>query len=166
MPYTSTVTVTQTQTAVYLTDVVMGAIADILADLRIDVTALYRDWAQDEAAITAWIMEGALREVILECHQPNGAVRPILEFPVTYNATGTGDAAFTAHRAALARYRAKLERVPPGTVFALICTFSKDHSAQPGWGPTARASTAGLQSLGFGTLGSAPHASVGLRYLR
>ena len=52
---TSTTTQTRTQTAVFLTDVVMGTIADILADLRIDVTALYRDWKQDEAAIAAWI---------------------------------------------------------------------------------------------------------------
>lgn len=120
---TSVSTYTRTQTATYLTDVVMGAIADILADLKIDVTLLYRDWKQDEAAIAAWIEEESLQQVVLECQQPNGTVAPIIEFPVAYTTTGKGDATFTADRAALARYRAKLERVPAGTTYGLICTF-------------------------------------------
>lgn len=161
---TSTSTYTRVQTAVYITEVVMGTIADILADLRIDLTRLYRDWKQDEAAITNWIAEGSLEQVVLECHQPNGTVKPVLEFPLTYRVGGEGNAAFTADRAALARYRAKLDRVPPGTTFTLVCTFNGAHSTQPGWSPGNRASIEGLQSLRFGTLGNAPHASVGLRY--
>lgn len=100
MTSTSTTTYTRTNTAVYLTDVVMGAIADILGQLRIDLTTLYRDWKQDEAAIKAWIEEGSLKEVVLQCHQPNGTVAPIIEFPVSYQASGVGDASFTliAHR--------------------------------------------------------------------
>lgn len=144
----------------------MGTIADILADLRIDLTRLYRDWTQDESAIATWIEEGSLQEVVLECHQPNGTVTPVLEFPVAYLNSGVGDAAFTSDRAALARYRAKLDRVPAGTTFTLLCSFSGPHSDQPGWGPGTRASVAGLRSSRFGTLGSAPHASVGMRYLR
>jgi hypothetical protein len=162
---TSTSTFTRTHTAVYLTEVVMGTIADILADLRIDLTRFYRDWKQDEAAIAAWIAEGSLKEVVLECHQPNGTVSPVIEFPVSYRADGLGDAKFTAARAALARYRAKLDRVPAGTVFALVCTFNGPHSSQAGWGPANRASTDHLRSLRFGTLASAPHASVDMRYL-
>jgi hypothetical protein len=163
---TSTTTYTRTNTAVYLTDIVMGTIADILADLRIDLSRLYRDWKQDEVAIAAWIEEGSLDQVVLECHQPNGAVAPVIEFPIVYRAGGLGDAAFTADRAALARYRAKLDRVPVGTSFAVICTFNGPHSNQAGWGPASRASTDGLQSLRFGALGNAPHASVGMRYWR
>jgi hypothetical protein len=143
----------------------MGAIADILADLKIDVTVLYRDWKQDEAAIAAWIEEESLQQVVLECHQPNGAVAPIIEFPVSYTTTGKGDATFTADRAALARYRAKLERVPYGTTYGIICTFRKTRTPQPGWGPAIRASTEGLKALKFGTLGSAPHAAMSMRYL-
>src|SRR5438105_4522016 len=124
---TSTFTYTRTKTAVFLTDVVMGTIADILAELRIDVTTLYRDWKQDEAAIAAWIDETSLQQVVLECHQPNGSVAPVIEFPLAYQASGVGDARFIADRAALARYRAKFDRVPAGTRFALICTFSKPH---------------------------------------
>jgi len=162
---TSVSTYTRTQTATYLTDVVMGTIADILADLKIDVTVLYRDWKQDEAAIAAWIEEESLQQVVLECHQPNGTVAPIIELPVAYTATGKGDATFTADRAALARYWAKLERVPSGTTYGLICTFRTTRTPQPGWGPTTRASTDGLKSLKFGTLASAPHAALSLRYL-
>jgi hypothetical protein len=143
----------------------MGTIADILADLGIDLTRLYRDWKQDESAIAAWIEEESLEQVVLECHQPGGTVSPIIEFPVAYQASGVGNATFTADRAALARYRTKLDRVPAGTGFSLICTFRKARTPQPGWGPASRASTGGLDSLRFGTLGGAPHASVGMRYL-
>ena len=122
---TSVSTYTRTQTATYLTDVVMGAIADILSDLKIDVTVLYRDWKQDEAAIAAWIEEESLQQVVLECHQPNGTVAPIIEFPVAYTETGKGDATFTADRAALARYRAKLDGFP-----LVRPTGSSAHSAK------------------------------------
>jgi hypothetical protein len=64
--YTSTSATTRTHTATYLTDLILGAIADILADLRIDLTTLYRDWTQDEHAISAWILEGSLEEVVFE----------------------------------------------------------------------------------------------------
>ncbi len=164
MSYTSTSTTTRTHTATYLTDVVMGAIADILADLRIDLTTLYRDWDQDEHAIRAWILEGSLKEVVLECHQPGGTVAPIIEFPVAYKTSGTGDAEFTASQARLARFRAKLDRVPPGTTYRLFCTFHGPHSPQPGWSPGTRASTEGLRSINYGTLASAPDASASMRY--
>jgi len=163
---TSVSTYTRTHTAVYLADVVMGTIADILAELKIDITSLYRDWKQDEAAIIAWIEEESLQQVVLECHQPDGTVAPIIEFPVAYKSSGEGDATFTADRAALARYRAKLERVPTKTTYGIICTFrTTTHKQQPGWGPASRASTDGLKSLKFGTLASAPHAALSMRYL-
>jgi len=163
---TYTSTHTRTKTAVYLTDVVLGTIADILADLNIDITSLYRDWKQDEAAIATWIEEESLQQVVLECHQPNGAIAPIIEFPVAYRSSGEGDSTFTADRAALARYRAKLTRVPAGTTYGVICTFRAAHTPQPGWRPASRASTDGLKSLKFGTLASAPHAALAMRYLR
>jgi hypothetical protein len=165
MTSTSTSTYTRTNTAVYLTDVVMGAIADILGQLRIDLTSLYRDWSQDEAAIKTWIEEESLKEVVLQCHQPSGTIAPIIEFPVSYQASGIGNASFTADRASLARYRAKLSTVPAGTTYSIICTFRGPHTTMPGWTPTTRASTNGLQSMRFGTLGSTPHASVDMRYL-
>jgi hypothetical protein len=165
MSYTSTSTHTRTHTATHLTDVIMGTIADVLGSLGIDVTTFYRDWDQDESAIQAWILEGSLTAVVLECHHPDGTVAPIFEFPVTYNTSGVGDAEFTASRARLARFLAKLDSVPRGTVQKIFCTFSGSHSAQPGWAPGTRASVEGLRSLSYGKLGAAPDASASMRYL-
>ncbi len=164
MSYTSTSTYTRTHTATHLTDVIMGTIADVLGSLNIDVTALYRDWDQDESAIQAWILEGSLTAVVLECHQPDGTVSPVFEFPVTYTG-GVGNAEFTASRARVARFLAKLNSVPRGTVQKIFCTFDGPHSDQPGWSPGKRASVEGLQSLTYGTLGAAPDASASMRYL-
>lgn len=163
---TSVSTYTRTKTATYLTEVVMGTIADILANLKIDLTVLYRDWKQDESAIKAWIDEGSVTQVVLECRQPNGSVSPVIEFPVAYHASGEGNASFTADRASLARFRAKLQQVPLGTSFSILCSFNGPHSDQPGWTPAARASTEGLTAHTFGTLASAPHAAMTMRYLR
>jgi hypothetical protein len=163
--YTSTATYTRTHTATHLTDVILGTISDILADLGISASVLTRNWEQNENAIKAWITEGSLAQVILECRQPSGTVDPVIEFPVTYAATGTADTEFTASRARLARFLAKLDRVPAGTTCELLCAFNGPHSAQPGWGTGARASTDGLQGITFGTLGRAPHASASMRYL-
>jgi hypothetical protein len=162
---TSTATHTRTHTATFLTDLLLGTIGDLLAGLGIDATRLYRDWAQDEAAIKQWIEEASLEMLVLECVQPSGTVAPIIEFPVAYTATGLGDAAFTAQRAQLARYRAKLASVPRSTTYRLFCTYRAAHTPMPGWSPGTRASTAGMRASNFGILGSAPHASASMRVL-
>ena len=168
MTYTTTATsaYTRTHTATHLADVILGSIADILGTLAVDATRLFADWETDQRAISNWIEEGTLRCVALECHQPNGTVSPIMEFPVSYMGTGEGDRKFTADRAALARYLAKLQSVPRGTSYRLFCSFNGRHSDQPGWCSGRRASTSGMQSHSFGTLAAGPHASAGLRYLR
>lgn len=163
--YTSTPTYTRVHTATHLTDVILGTISDILADLGIRSSLVTRDWEMNENAIKAWISEGSLSQVILECRQPSGLVAPVIEFPVTYTGGGVADAGFTASRARLARFLAKLDRVPAGTTCELLCAFSGPHTPQPGWGLGTRASTDGLQSITFGTLGRAPHGSAGMRYL-
>jgi hypothetical protein len=164
--HTTTTTTTIVHTATWLAEVVLGTIADILADLGIDLTRFYRDWEQDESAIRKWLEERSLAIVVLECHQPGGTVAPVVEFPVRYRAGGEGDAEFTAHRAALARFRAKLDRVPLGTTYTLFCNFNGPHSDQPGWGPGTRASTAGLRPLSVRSIATAPHAAADMRYLR
>lgn len=161
---TYTPTHTRTQTATHLTDVILGSIGDLLADLGIDTGPLNERWVSNETAISNWIKEGSLDTVVLECQPPTGPAGPIFEFPVVYTASGAGNVEFTASRARLARFRAKLERVPARTTFRLVCTHNGPHSSQPGWTTTTRASTAGLQSLNFGTVGSAPDAAAGLRY--
>jgi len=164
MSYTSDATYTRTHTATHLADVILGSIADILGTLGLDATRIFADWDTDQRAISAWIAEGSLTCVALECHQPSGAVTPILEFPVSYTGTGEGDRKFTADRAALARYLAKLQSVPRGTTYRIFCSYNGTHSDQPGWSAATRASTSGMRSYSFGTLAAAPHASTGLRY--
>jgi hypothetical protein len=164
MTYTSVSTYTRTHTATHLADVILGSIADILGTLGIDATRVFADWDTDQRAISAWIEEGSLASVALECHQPGGAIAPIFEFPVSYVGTGEGDRKFTADRAALARYLAKLQSVPKGTVYRLFCNYNGSHSDQTGWGPGTRASLSGMRSYSFGTLAAGPHATAGLRY--
>lgn len=162
---TATASHTRTHTATFLADLILGTMSDLLADLGIDVTRLYRDWNQDEAAIQQWIYEESLEMVTLECTQPSGKVALIVEFPVAYSAAGLGDAAFGAQRAKLARYRAKLESVPAGTTYRLFCSFRTARTPMPGWSPGTRASTDGLRASNFGVLGSGPHATASMRVL-
>ena len=163
---TSTSVHVRTRTATFLSELVMGTIGDILAELGIDLMRLYSNWAQDQAAIKAWIEEGSLEMVIMECHRPDGVVKPIFEFPINYEAGGSADKAFVESRASMARYRAKLDSVPADTSFRLFCAYNGPHSEQPGWSPGRRSSTAGLDALSFGTLGRGPDGGVSLRYLR
>jgi hypothetical protein len=162
---TSVSTYTRTHTATYLAELVLGTVGDLLAALGIDSGRLYTDWDQDQAAIEKWIDEQSLAMVVLECRQPSGKVAPVFEFPISYSAYGLGDAAFTAQRAKIARYRAKLESVPAGTTYGLVCTFRGARTEMPGWHSGSRASTEGLRSTNFGVLGSAPHGSASMRVL-
>lgn len=157
---------TRVNTATHLSDVILGSIADILATLGIDPTHLFADWETDQSAISAWIAEGSLRCVVLECHRLAGSVDPIFEFPVSYDARRIGNRHFTADRAALARYLAKLRTVPRGTTYRIFCNFNGPHSEQPGWSPGTRASVNGMRSSSFGTLAAGPHAGAGMRYYR
>ena len=157
---------TRTHTATHLGDVILGSIADILGTLGIDPTRLFGDWATDQSAISNWIVEGSLKCVALECYRPNGSVDPVFEFPVSYTVGGEGDRKFTADRAALARYMAKLQQVPQGTTYRLFCSFDRPRSEQPGWSAGVRASLDGMHSTSFGTLAAGPHAGAGLRYFR
>lgn len=161
--HTATQTYTRTHTATFLTGAVMGAISDILSRLNIDDSKLYRTWAQTENAINAWIEEGSLGTVVLECVNPSGAVAAVFEFGVTYS-TSAG-AEFRASQARLARFNSKIASVPRGSTYRIVCTFIRTASPQPGWSNTQRASTAGLTPTSFGTLGRAPDATASMRYL-
>ncbi len=166
MTHTSNTTLTQTYTATHLADVILGSVAEILATLGIDLGRSSLAWNNRQSAISNWIKEKSLECVVLECHQPNGTVSPVLEFPVSHEGTGEGNRKFTADRASLARFLKKLQTVPCGTTHRLICTFNGPYRAQPGWGPARRASITEMQSHSFGRLAAAPHASADLRYHR
>lgn len=144
----------------------MGTVGDILAELGIDLTRLYRDWDQDERAIKAWIEEGSLETLVLECKQPDGSTSPVFEFPVDYKPSGSADPSFVESRASLARYRAKLDSVPRGTEHRLVASFNGPRTPQTGWSPGKRVGTQGMDALSFGTLGEAPEGAVSMRYLR
>lgn len=159
---TQTRVYTQTHTATHLADIILGSLGDLLAYLGIDSARFQRQFDQNEKAISAWIEEGSLEEVILECHRPNGSVRPVFEFPVTYT---SGEAGFVDSRPAFARYLNKIASVPSGTTYRLFCTFNGPHSDQDGWSPGIRASTGGLRSTSMGGLGEGPHARITGRHL-
>lgn len=148
---------TRTHTATHLADVVLGCLGDLLGYIGIDASRFQRNFDRNERAIAAWIEEGSLAEVVLECHRPNGSTRPIFEFPVTYGPGGTG---FVDGRGAFARYLPKISSVPTSTTYSLICTFNGPHSSQDGWGPASRTSTDSLRSTSMGTLGEGPHARL------
>ena len=160
MTSTHTTTYTFTHTATFLADVIMSNMLGILVSLGIDSSRLRQDWNRDLSAIAAWIGERCLAKVVLECQRPDGTTAPIFEFPVRYESTGKGDESFVKDNAAIARYAAKLKSVPSGTTFRLVCTYNGEHSKQPGWSSTTRASTSALVSRSLGTIGSGPHAST------
>jgi hypothetical protein len=161
---TTTATYTITHTAAWLAGAIVGTISELLGHLGIAVSAGALNIAQDENAIAAWYQECSLKEVVLECHRPDGGINPIFEFPVTYSPHSVSYVvAFQTDRASLARYQARLATVPAGTRYKLFCTFNGAHSAQPGWGPATRSSTEGLRSSNFGTLATGPHGSASMR---
>jgi hypothetical protein len=160
---TSTYTVTRSHTATHLSNAICGAIVEILSTLGMSASSLANRWgAVYEPAIRAWIIEGTLAAIVVQCHQPGGAVAPILEFPIEYSNDGSGS---LSHRhIALARLWAKLSPVPTGTTFKVICTYQGLPSDQHGWESTTRASTAGLVPNSLGTLAGGPHATASVRY--
>lgn len=161
---TSTFAYTRAHTATHLTGEIMGALSSILASLGLDPSRLHADWDMDERAISAWIEEQSLKCVVLECTRPDGGARPIFEIPVVYEPGGYVDKQFVTSQAAIARYQAKLKAAPSGTTWRLVCTYRGAHSTQPGWSPTTRASTDGLQSRSLGALAGGPHARATLRH--
>jgi hypothetical protein len=163
---TSTSTYTRAHTATHISDTLMTSMSEILSLLGINAERLYRDWQQDSTAIAAWINEGSLKDVSLECHRPSGTVDPIFKFPVAYSSNGIGDSQFTVNSTLVSTYMAKLSAVPAGTTFKIFCTFHGSHTPQAGWGAGTLASTAGLRSRSIGTLANAPHASASIQIFR
>lgn len=155
MTSTFTYSYTRTHTATHLTEVILGTITDILADLGINMDRFHCDWVQNENAIKAWIEEGSLTQVVLECHRPSGTVDPVIEFPVSYTASGTGDAEFTASRARLSRFRAKLDRVPPAP--PTNCSARSTVTTVPRTGGNPAHEPAPMDSAASPSGHSAPH---------
>lgn len=160
---TATRILTRAHTAVHLAGAIQGAIAEILTHLGLSARSLLDTWDRRyEPAIRTWIAEGSLANVVVEVHQPSGRVVPIFEFPITYHADGSGS---LSHRhVAAARHWIKVNKVPTGSSYTIICTYNGPHTPQDGWNPTSRTSTSAMRSVTIGTLAAGPHASASARY--
>lgn len=154
---------TRAHTATHLSDTIMGSITDILVTLGIDPTRHFSHWNQNSRAIAAWIEEGSLRQVAVECVHPDSTVEPVFEFDVSYTEGGVGDSKFTADNAVMLKYLAKLRSVPKNTTFRIFCSHHWTPSDQPGWSDGTRASTAGLRARTIGTLAGGPDARTTAR---
>lgn len=162
MSAVSAYTIVRSHTATHLSNAIAGAITEILTQLGISALTLASNWDQSYGpAIRAWIEEGALGVVIVECHRPGGDVEPIFEFPVEY--TSDGSAGFSHRHLALARHWAKFSRVPAGTTFVIRCGYRFPPTDLHGWTWGTRASTAGLRGVTLGTLAAGPHAAASIR---
>ena len=156
---------TRTQTATYLAEVILGAVADIVGALGLDPSKL--DIQDIERAILIRLTEQSMEKLVLECYTPaDGIAHEVLEFPVQYSSDGAVTR-FTADRATLAVYRAKLRMLPKGCAYRVVVAYVNGTTPTQvvGWGTTTLRSTEGMQSRVFGTLGSAPNATVSMRYL-
>ncbi len=160
---TRTGTHTRTETAVFLSDTIMGTFSEIVAALGLSHVYLTSQWTNIENALKQWIEEGSLEEVVLECG-PTDRPYSVFEIPVRYS-SGTGEVEYVANKARIARYMAKLDSVPTGASYRVVASHLGSHTSMPGWSSTARASTDGMSSFSLGSLGRAPDASVSGRYL-
>ena len=162
MTYTQTYTITRTHTATHLSNTIHGALAEILTHLGISARSLMDQWhATYDPAIRTWVEEKSLSQVILECHRLDGTVEPILEFPIEYHADGS--AGFSHRHEALARQWRKLNSVPIGTTWTIICQFRLIPTNMDGWSDARRSSTDELRSFTLGTLAAGPDASTSIR---
>ncbi|MDP1847624.1 MAG: hypothetical protein Q8K79_07525 [Solirubrobacteraceae bacterium] len=159
-----TSTSTRTQTAVYLTDVITGAFSQIVASLGLSAGHLQNNWTTIETGLMTWIEEGTLTKVSLEFGDSSNPVA-IVEIPLQYRYSGTGDAEFVANRARLARQMAKIQQIPVGTNYRVVVNRSGHYTDVPGWHATTAASRDGLTSYNLGSLGYGPDASLSMNYL-
>jgi hypothetical protein len=118
-----------------------------------------RRWPTEyDPAIRAWITEGSLSIIHLECTRLNGTVNPIFHFPIEYYDDGSAE--ISQRHIAQARLWSKVNKVPLGTTFAIKCSYRSKHTDQPYWSDSTLASTDGMSKTNFGTLASGTYASA------
>jgi hypothetical protein len=160
---TRTAAHTRTETAVFLSDTIMGTFTEVVAALGLSHSYLTSQWTLIENALKQWIEEGSLKEVVFECG-PSDKPYAVFEIPLRYS-SGTGEAEYVANKARLARYMAKLSSVPSGATYRVVASHNGNRTPMPGWSSTSRASTDGMSAFSVGSLGRAPDASISGRYL-
>ena len=109
---TATRVVTRAHTATHLSNAVAGAIADILGRLGISSRQLMADWPRlHDPAIRAWMEEGSLAAIRVECTQPGGKIEPIFEFPIDYFDDGSVE---LSHRPTVGQDQPRSRRISRG----------------------------------------------------
>lgn len=159
---TNTYTYTSTHTATYLTDAILGTLAEAIAQLGLQPTVITSDWARTEAGILAWIKEHSLKCVSVEFSDATGKVITVVDFPVSYTTSGVEGAAFSASKARISRFLSKYRALPASTRTRLVVDHYGYHTPMPGWSPTHGVNRAGLRATSAGTLASAPGAAASL----
>lgn len=159
---TYTYTYTSTHTATYLTDAILGTLAEAIAQLGLQPTVITNDWTRTEAGILAWIEERSLKVVSVEFSDSSGKVSALVDFPVTYTTSGVEGAQFSASKARISRFLSKYRMLPAGTRTRLVVDHYGYHTPMPGWSPTHGVSRTGLRATSAGTLASAPGAAASL----
>lgn len=161
---TGTYTATRTQTAVHLTDAIMGTFSTVLAHLGLADSYLAQHWQTVEGGLTTWIEEGTLADVRLEIGTRDDP-DAVFEVPIKYRFTGEGDREFVTSQARLTRALAKYESVPGGSSYRVVVSHTGAHRHVDGWAPTTAADTSRLSSFRVGSLASGPDASASMAYL-
>ena len=126
---TSTYTYTSTHVATYLTDAILGTLAEAIAHARAcNPTVITNDWALTEAGIRqAWLEERSLKRVSVEFSKPSGSTF-VVDFPVEYSSAGIEDASSP-------RRRHRILPVPEPS------TAQMPAGTRPAWSSTTSATT-------------------------
>jgi hypothetical protein len=161
--HTNITTATRAQTAVHVTGAVMDTFQNVLASLGLSSRYLDRHWDTIETGLKAWIDEGSLEHVQLECGDARDPDAVFL-IPLSYRTAGNGDLAFVTSHARVVRALAKLESVPAGTDYRVVVKTKSWAKELDGWSSTTAADTSGLSSYELGGVAGAPHASASLTY--
>lgn len=160
--YSATHTYTSTHTATYLTETILGTLAEAIAQLGLVPTAVTDDWARNETAVLQWIEERSLKSLSVEFTSTSGALITVVEFPVEYSSSGADAAEFRASKDRIRRFLAKFGTLPSTTQTRLFAQFYGNHSSMPGWTKGTAADRSGLRSTSAGTLATAPGATASM----
>lgn len=161
--FTTTRTITFTNTATHLAGVAVSALAETLLTIGVSVEKISTLY-QDEQAIAAWIEEQSLQRLEVTLTPPGGQELAGYSVELDYTAWDA-EQQFRDQLARIRRQAAKEPRVKTGTSFALVAKPRPGWSlsSQPGWGSVGRELPSFANGYRHGTVGSGPGASAVFR---
>lgn len=154
---------TYVHTTIHLAGLIVSGAQELLLALGIRPGRLISSHDTYERAFRTWLEERSLQTVRFECYKPSGTLFGFFEFDVVYSAAD-GSARFVDSQPRVRRAYDQFGRAPAGSWFEVICTFRYAHTDIDGWTPLYRPLARGSDSRHFGTYGSGPGATVGLRF--